>query len=96
MTKSYTKVASFPSSSNPSKTYTVSKDEEGALSCDCPAWKFKKGEGSRTCKHVQAVEQGPSERWSPLPTAASLRMSEEIERGRQTSGAPVSDLLKKL
>jgi len=56
MSKVYNPVATFPSSSNPTKTYTVSEDEQGDLSCTCPAWVFKKG-GARTCKHVQEVER---------------------------------------
>ena len=56
MSKDYTVVGRFPSSSS-DKEYTVKRDEEGNLSCDCPAWVFKK-QGSRTCKHLKLVERG--------------------------------------
>ena len=56
MAKDYTVVARFPSSSS-DKEYVVSRDENGELSCSCPAWVFKK-QGSRTCKHLKLVEQG--------------------------------------
>ena len=67
MARNYRPVRHFPSKSNPSKSYTVSVDEEGNLSCNCPAWTFKKGE-ERTCKHVQAVEaDGDSPAPAPMP-----------------------------
>jgi len=56
MDKVYTVVARFPSSSS-DKEYTVKRDEEGNLSCDCPAWVFKK-QGARSCKHLKLVEKG--------------------------------------
>ena len=56
MGKDYTVVATFPSSSS-GKEYTVKRDEDGNLSCDCPAWVFKKT-GTRTCKHLKLVAQG--------------------------------------
>lgn len=50
-------VAQFPSSSS-SKTYTVKQDPAGNLSCDCPAWRFKKPNQERVCKHIQQVAAG--------------------------------------
>jgi len=67
MARSYRPVRDFPSKSNPGKSYTVSMDEEGNLSCNCPAWTFKKGD-ERTCKHVQAVEaDGGASQPAPAP-----------------------------
>ena len=71
MAKTYTAVAEFPSKSNPAKAHTVSRDEVGELSCSCPAWKFKKGNKPRTCKHVKAYESGFGERIEGAETVAS-------------------------
>ena len=53
MSKSYTEIARFPSSLS-AREYTVKQDEEGALSCDCPVWKFNQRR-DRTCKHTDLV-----------------------------------------
>ena len=70
-----TSVATFKSSSS-DKVYTVRR-EAGALSCDCPAWRFKRGDKPRTCKHVSQV--GAAEAAEPVaflvkatPVIASL------------------------
>jgi len=55
--KVYRTVATFPSKSKPDKYYEVKIDGQGNLSCNCPAWVFKKG-SARTCTHVKAVESG--------------------------------------
>ena len=52
--KVYRTVKTFPSKSDPSKTYTVKQDEEGKLSCSCPQWIFKRG-GVRSCAHIRIV-----------------------------------------
>ena len=57
-------VCKFPSSSS-SKVYTVKQDPDGNLSCDCPAWRFKKPNQERTCKHVQDVAAGKFPAASP-------------------------------
>ncbi len=43
-----------PSSSDPSKTYTVSKNEEGGYGCSCPAWTRAR----RECRHIRDVLAG--------------------------------------
>ena len=55
----YRTVAEFPSKSKPGKYYTVKIDDLGQLSCNCPAWVFKKG-GARTCPHVLEVRESMS------------------------------------
>ena len=65
----YTEVAQFPSSSS-SKIYTVKRDENGELSCDCPAWRFKKGDKPRSCKHVGQTAAGQAP--PPLPQPLSV------------------------
>lgn len=56
--KVYREVARFPSSSSAGKFYVVKEDQEGNLSCDCPAWRFKKPNQERSCKHTEAVASG--------------------------------------
>jgi len=53
MKKKYYPIVTFPSKSS-SKVYTVSMDNDGGLSCDCPAWVFKKA-GERICRHIKEV-----------------------------------------
>jgi hypothetical protein len=64
-------------SSSSNKTYETLKYDDGSLSCDCPGWcRRVSQDGSRTCKHVRAVQCGeagsgrplfPGVEWSPLP-----------------------------
>lgn len=54
--KIYSLVAKFQSRSDPKKFYEVKIDEEGNLSCNCPAWIFKKV-GRRICEHVIMAER---------------------------------------
>ena len=52
--KSYAEVIKMPSSSREGKFYTISKDELGQLSCNCPSWCFKSNTNHRRfCKHIQ-------------------------------------------
>lgn len=51
-------VARYPSSSS-SRVYVVKQDQEnGNLSCDCPAWRFKKPNQERCCKHTLGFSAG--------------------------------------
>lgn len=84
--KTYTEVAQFPSS-NYSKTYTVKRDEEGALSCDCPAWTFKK-QAARTCKHVQQVERGEG--------IVAQMTAETKERVEEARGGSLAEILERV
>jgi len=52
--KVYKLVATFESRSRPGKVYEVKEDEQGNLSCNCPAWIYK-ANGRRTCRHVEEV-----------------------------------------
>lgn len=52
--KTYTEITKIQSKSNPSKFYTISKDELGQLSCNCPSWVFKSNTNHRRlCKHLK-------------------------------------------
>ncbi len=53
--KVYTLVATFESRSKPGKFYEVKEDEQGNLSCNCPAWIYKVN-GVRICRHVLTVQ----------------------------------------
>ena len=73
-----TAIQEFPSSSS-SKVYTVKTDEEGALWCSCPAWRFKKKGKPRGCKHTQAVMAGQAPPPpDPAPPAAEPLSAAEI------------------
>jgi hypothetical protein len=53
------KVWTFPSSSNPDKTYETLLRESGYRSCNCPGWCQRVAKnGSRSCKHTRLVDQG--------------------------------------
>lgn len=53
----YQMLGVFESTSSPDSWYRVlSLRESGVLSCDCPAWTFKKGGEERSCLHTQMVE----------------------------------------
>lgn len=53
--KVYQRITTFPSKSKPGKVYTVKMDEEGNLSCNCPAWIYPKKGRARDCYHVRVV-----------------------------------------
>ena len=86
--KFFTEVARFPSKSQAGKEYAVRRDQHGNLSCDCPAWRFKKG-GTRTCQHVEAVASGvpapalrpPAKLQEPEPTGDVVAgLMEDIQK----------------
>ena len=87
----------FPSSSTPGKIRTVSLWESGELTCNCPAWTFKKSGVDRTCQHVRSVE---AERrfsqdlgWRPdLSSASATSLGYDLRR----SVVPVSPKPKKV
>lgn len=45
----------YRSKSNPNRWYEVRLNPDGSLSCNCPAWVFKKKGKPRTCRHVEDV-----------------------------------------
>ena len=60
--KKIVKAWSFPSGSDPSRVYQALQYEDSSLSCDCPGWTRRVApDGSRTCKHVRAVELGTAD-----------------------------------
>ena len=96
----YTEVAQFPSSSS-NKVYTVKRDENGDLSCDCRGWTMKKPGKDRTCKHVQQYEANPASsalsRLDPVPQAEVKPATDvvgglldEIEEHKEGKGGPDS------
>ncbi len=68
-------VGRYESKSSAGKFYTVKRHSvTGALACDCPAWRFKKGDQERTCKHVQAAAVGVI---PPTPTVEAVEVTTE-------------------
>ena len=99
-------VAKFPSSSS-SKVYTVKQDPGGNLSCDCPAWRFKKPNQERTCKHVESVAAGnipaatgarvdtPADDSDPDQVMQELMAETEPQR-KPTTWKPLSQALEEM
>ncbi len=73
----YREVGRFPSSSS-GKVYVVKQDQDGNLSCDCPAWRFKKPGQERSCKHTEAVASGTQ---PPVPPASQARTGAPTGKG---------------
>jgi ribosome-binding protein aMBF1 (putative translation factor) len=80
MSKVYREVARFPSSSS-GKVYTVKEDQDGNLSCDCPAWRFKKPNQERSCKHTEAVASGKTPPAVPTSQPVDVRPTDEVVEG---------------
>lgn len=78
MDKVYSEVARFPSSSS-AKVYVVKADQDGSLSCDCPAWRFKKPDQERHCKHTEAVAGGQAPPAVPAPDAMEVKPTDTDE-----------------
>lgn len=53
------KTWTFPSDSNPNKTYETLLYADGSTSCNCMGWTRKiDAKGNRSCKHTRLVHQG--------------------------------------
>ena len=79
--KVYRELGRFPSGSSAGKFYVVKEDPEGNVSCDCPAWRFKKPNQGRSCKHTQALASGKT---PPAPTASQpveVKPADEVVSG---------------
>lgn len=78
----------MPFTSDPAKTYVVTLWDDGELSCNCPAWVFKRAGQDRACLHVngvrvaEAAESGaPSVRITvdiPLPKKPDVPLKRRI------------------
>ena len=66
--KVYTPAATYPSSSNAGKSYTVCEVDDGTISCDCKGWTQRNPPGGRTCKHTQDYEALLRPLWNNLQT----------------------------
>ena len=47
----------FESSTSPGVSYETIEYDNGRVTCNCPGWRFKKGDKPRTCKHVKHVRR---------------------------------------
>ena len=103
--KVYREVARFPSGSSAGKLYVVKEDQEGNLSCDCPAWRFKKPNQERSCKHTEAVTSGKTP--PPMPASQDVEVKPtgdvvsglmaDIEKARSSKGwKPLGQALEDL
>jgi hypothetical protein len=79
--KVYKEIARFPSSSSAGKFYVVKEDQDGNLSCDCPAWRFKKPNQQRSCKHTEAVAAGKAPPSPPASEPVEVKPTDEVVSG---------------
>jgi hypothetical protein len=79
--KVYKEIARFPSSSSAGKFYVVKADQEGNLSCDCPAWRFKKPNQERSCKHTEAAAAGKTQPAMPASEPVEVKPASEVVSG---------------
>ena len=52
----------FQSDSTQGVEYETIEYENGRVTCNCPGWRFKKGDKPRTCKHVKYVRRDIAKR----------------------------------
>lgn len=68
-----TVLATVPSQSDPSKTYTIKMGKDGNVYCDCPAWKYQKASPKeRTCKHIKSL-------YKAMDSQAKLKLPKATE-----------------
>lgn len=94
MSKEIAKLYVFRSSSSPGTTYQTLQYTDGATSCDCKGWTFKRRntpDGQRSCKHTRLIDCGLAasscvSMSDYLPVVAQPRM--RVPQMRQQSLAP--------
>lgn len=95
-------LATYPSSSNPTKSYDIVIANEGTpqahLYCNCPAWRNQKAEpAQRTCKHLIAFGTGSP---TVVSTAHAIMankkivVADEFEAELQRAAESLSKLMK--
>ena len=103
--KVYRELGRFPSGSSAGKFYVVKEDPDGNVSCDCPAWRFKKPGQERSCKHTKALASGKAP--PPVPPSQPVKVKPtdevvsglmaDIEKARASKGwKPLSQALEDL
>lgn len=95
--RTFTPVAYYPSSSNPSKGYTVCEVNDGTVSCDCMGWTRRNPPGGRTCKHTEDYLNflKPSAVRQPAPASVPDAPKPKTEP-RSERGGSLESLFKKL
>jgi len=100
MAKDIAKVWTFPSGSNPSKTYETLQMVDGSTSCNCMGWcRRVAADGSRTCKHTRLVDQGRADTecvghkdYSEVNRAPAVR--DQIPQKNKAVAEPVKETVK--
>lgn len=93
--KTYTPAASYPSSSDPKKRYTVCEVNDGTTSCDCMAWTRRNPPGGRTCKHTQDYETYLRHLWGTSSTP-TRNPEPVIQTAEKEKGGSLAKLFAKL
>lgn len=100
--KTYTPAATYPSSSNAAKSYTVCEVSDGTTSCDCMGWTRRNPPGGRTCKHTEDYVQFLRPLWNnlrsnPQGTAAvAVQPAPVVQAPEREKGGTLAQLLNKL
>ena len=99
--KVYIPAASYPSSSDRNKNYTVCEVSDGSISCDCMGWTRRNPPGGRTCKHTQDYEMFLRADWNPMNNGQLVPSAVEMgprptPAGNREKGGSLTDLFKKL
>lgn len=90
-------LATYPSKSNPAKSYNVVEGDDGVVYCTCPAWRMQGGDtNSRPpCKHIRDYHgPTPSGDVTKVKVVNHVPKSEDINWERRLQQA--SDELKGL
>lgn len=99
--KVYTPAASYPSKSDPGKSYTVCEVSDGTTSCDCMGWTRRNPPGGRTCRHTEDYELFLRPDWNLMNNGkldpSSVRPPEPVvQAGKSEKGGSLTDLFAKL
>ena len=100
--RTFTPAASYPSSSDPKKRYTVCEVSDGTTSCDCFGWTRRNPPGGRNCKHTQDYETYLRPLWNNVNTGqpmAGVPMAQSapaVQATDREKGGTLADLFSKL
>jgi len=79
-------LATYPSSSDPTKTYKIIKGADGITYCDCTAWKMRK-----TCKHLVDFMSNNGGKVSQISPISIIKSSVIVEKFKLDVGTTKID-----
>ena len=85
MSKPISQVWTFPSDSNPDKTYETLRYTDQSMSCNCPGWTRRvAANGSRSCKHTRSIDMGTADQQSTATHSYEPVKPQPLNRNAQT------------